>query len=64
MCGICGYIRNDAAIDGSIVEKMNDRLTHRGPDFGVHGFPMIDKPDWGIAGYPLLMLMQGRISLF
>ena len=35
MCGICGYIRFDRYLDeedGTIIEKMNRKLIHRGPD--------------------------------
>jgi asparagine synthase (glutamine-hydrolysing) len=33
MCGICGVVRNDSQqVERSLVEKMNSRLTHRGPD--------------------------------
>jgi asparagine synthase (glutamine-hydrolysing) len=35
MCGICGFVRFDKRVsefDGKIVEKMNNKLIHRGPD--------------------------------
>jgi asparagine synthase (glutamine-hydrolysing) len=33
MCGICGYVSlNGRGVDRSVLESMNDRLVHRGPD--------------------------------
>lgn len=35
MCGICGYVKFDgpaSAEDAGIIDKMNSRLVHRGPD--------------------------------
>ncbi len=34
MCGICGWISWDRPPETPVVEAMNNRLVHRGPDFG------------------------------
>ena len=33
MCGICGIVSRDA-VDGAVLDAMNDTLVHRGPDSG------------------------------
>lgn len=32
MCGICGFVSEDAAPDRALIERMIGRLAHRGPD--------------------------------
>ena len=32
MCGITGFYQNRKLADKSVLKKMNDRITHRGPD--------------------------------
>jgi len=32
MCGICGFYQRDGEADASLLKRMNDRITHRGPD--------------------------------
>jgi asparagine synthase (glutamine-hydrolysing) len=34
MCGICGYFGGHGAMNGTVLERMNNTLTRRGPDEG------------------------------
>ena len=52
MCGICGaYSLVGAAVDKTIVERMNECLAHRGPD------------DSGLYTEPSLVLGHRRLSI-
>lgn len=45
MCGICGLISSKHEVDHSVVHRMNDALSHRGPD----GEGKYDKPHLSMA---------------
>lgn len=32
MCGICGFYQTEGEADSILLKRMNDRITHRGPD--------------------------------
>jgi len=40
MCGICGFYQREPVADRAVIQRMNDRIVHRGPDdegFYLHG---------------------------
>ena len=52
MCGICGiYNKNSQPVDPDVLRKMNDAMTHRGPD------------DWGMEVAENIGLAMRRLSI-
>lgn len=60
MCGICGFVKynqNASEVDAKIVEQMNKKLSHRGPD--AHGIMIYENVALGFNRLSIIGLENG-----
>lgn len=65
MCGICGYIRYGTPVgpEGqSIIERMNNRLSHRGPD--AQSIELLDNVALGFCRLSIIGLANGMQPIY
>lgn len=58
MCGIVGFVKKDAGIDRSILERMNAAIIHRGPD--DDGFYVDENAALGMRRLSIIDLAGGK----
>ncbi|WP_340203724.1 asparagine synthase (glutamine-hydrolyzing) [Ascidiimonas sp. W6] len=64
MCGICGYVRFDKGVNGEdhqIIQRMNDKLLHRGPD--AQDTVLFDNVAFGFTRLSIIGLNNGMQPL-
>jgi len=64
MCGICGYVggQQDRGIDRALLERMNARLRHRGPD--SEGYFIADDVGMGVRRLAVIDVAGGDQPVF